>query len=129
MGQAGTFRRIPDPTIKKKPAIPTIIEPLDSETYFEDEPKDTRPSTIIPHNPTAKALPALLLPVIGIIVGLVLLAFGIFNAGGFYEQGSRLSGGLATFFYVWQIGNLLEIVGVIVVWECLKKIKATRERS
>lgn len=130
MPPIGTFRRIPDPTIPKN------VVPIESnDSLFEDKPAsppdipvDTRPSTIAPAFfrkalPTIHA-PAMLFPIIGLLAGLVVLWFGIFNAGGFYEQGSRLSGSLAVFFYVWQVGNILEIVGVIVAWESLKKIKA-----
>ena len=130
----GTFRRIPDPTIPKN-----TIPVESSDSLFEDRPTppdiqaDTRASTVAPSifNRTLPAIhaPAFLWPIIGLIVGLGILWFGIFNAGGFYEQGSRLSGSLAVFFYVWQVGTLLEIIGVVIAWENLKKIKAAFHSS
>lgn len=126
---AGTFRRIPDPTIPKN-TVP--VESNDS--LFENSPSppaipdETRSSTIAPSffSKTLPAIhaPAFLWPVIGFLIGLGVLWFGIFNAGGFYEQGSRLSGDLAVLFYVWQAGTVLEIIGVIIAWESLKKIRA-----
>lgn len=137
MEPAGTFRRIPDPTIPKP--LPVPVKPEEDDSLFEKEPAatspraDTRPSTIaIPvFNKTLPAVhaPAILWPVAGLLVGLIILWFGIFNAGGFYEQGSRLSGSLATFFYVWQVGTILEIFGVMIAWENLKRIKAILRSS
>lgn len=113
------FRRIPDPTLvpKEAPVRPKVTqEPL--EPLFEDE---SRPSTIIkPQNESVNVYQDLVMPAGGLIICLGILWFGIFNAGSFYATGTRFSGDLATIFYVWQVGNLLEIVGVVAGWECLK---------
>lgn len=61
-------------------------------------------------------------PIIGVVAGLFLLYFGIWNMGGFYLPGSRLSGSLAIFWYVWQIGTLLEITGAILVYHFGQKL-------
>jgi hypothetical protein len=124
----GTFRRIPDPTIPKNTVPVESNDPLfEDKPAAPERPPDTRPSTVAPSlfSKTLPAIhaPAVLWPVLGLLVGLGVLWFGIFNAGGFYEQGSRLSGSLAVFFYVWQVGNILEIIGVVIAWENLKKIR------
>jgi hypothetical protein len=126
---AGTFRRIPDPTIPKNTIPVESNDPLfEDRPAPPDVPVETRVSTIAPSlfNRTLPAIhaPAILWPIITLVIGLDVLGFGIFNAGGFYESGSRLSGSLAVFFYVWQVGNILEIIGVVIAWESLKKIKA-----
>lgn len=115
------YRRIPDPTKPAKPAAvrPTVAqEPLDP--LFEDDP---RPSTIITQPvPDVNLGWDILIPLGGFIVCIGILWFGIFNAGGFYTTGTRLEGDLARIFYVWQVGNLMEIAGVVGGWECLKKL-------
>lgn len=117
MPPIGTLRRIADPTIPKSPVTPKEIKDADPTSLFEEpEPVDTRRSTLIPQMPTVEGIPAILLPVAGIVVGLIVLWFGIFNAGSFYGISSRFSGDLANLFYVWQVGNVLEIIGVIAVY-------------
>jgi hypothetical protein len=87
-------------------------------------PKTVResPITLPVPEPTETTYRSFLLPVIGIVCGIGMLAFGIFNAGGFYETGSRLSGDLARFFYVFQIANLLEIIGIVCIWAYSKEM-------
>lgn len=117
------FRRIDDPTpqIASKPAQkrPAVVqEPL--EPLFEDE---ARPSTLIkPQNESVSVSRDIIIPAGGLIICIGLLWFGIFNAGSFYMQSTRFSGDLATIFYVWQVGTLLEIIGVVGGIECLKML-------
>lgn len=106
------LRRIQDPTI---PTIPR--EPIQEPTpIIEPTIEDTRESTIASPEPIAKGRIAFLWPIVGIVAGLAMIAFGIWNSGGFYEVGSRLSGSLARIFYVWQVGNILQIVGAIIAY-------------
>lgn len=85
--------------------------------------RERRESTIVYPKVTQRNGKFPFLNAAGIVIGLIALTFGIFNAGGFYETSSRLSGDLAVFFYVWQIGNLLQIVGAITIYHNGLKLK------
>jgi hypothetical protein len=52
-------------------------------------------------------------------VGAFVLYFGIFNAGSFYATNMRFTGMLATWFYSWQIGSLLETIGALTLYKYL----------
>ena len=110
-----SIKRIEDPTIQ---LIPIEPEPEETPKQFDIQEtiyKDNDISTIVKQEPIADGYIAVLFPVVGIIIGLLITGFGVWNSGGFYEMGSRLSGGLARIFYVWQVGNLLQIVGVLII--------------
>lgn len=87
-------------------------------------PKIEKTDIIIPHTKTT-IFDKAFRPVIGIVIGAFFLYFGIWNAGGFYLPGSRVSGSLAIFWYVWQIGNVLEITGAILVYHFGQKLIPT----
>jgi len=124
MPPISNYKRIPDPTIQ--PRRP--VEVVESNTAVSQPIRvdDPRESTVINQSPLREGRPAFLLPLLGIVGGLAMLVFGIFNAGSFYMTGTRMSGELATFFYVYQIGSVLEIVGVVIAWESLKKMVSIR---
>ena len=52
-------------------------------------------------------------------IGLFILWFGIVNAGSYYLPATRLMNAPATFFYSWQVANLLIITGVLVIYHTL----------
>lgn len=105
-------RRIEDPT--KKPVLPEPEEPISALIRYES---DNRESTVAPAITSREtSLPAFLWPVVGIVAGLGMILFGVWNSGSFYMTGTRLSGTLATIFYIWQAGTLLQITGAIFVY-------------
>ena len=115
----------PTPDIEETKSITPDEKPiLITEDLYEPEY-----SEIIEHTKDIETLPqppsnsriAFLLPVVCVVGGIVVLWFGIFNAGSFYAQGTRFSGQLATIFYTWQIGNILEVIGCIAVYHGLTK--------
>ena len=89
-----------------------------------ESPKIEKTDIIIPHIKTT-IFDKALRPIIGIVIGVFFLYFGIWNAGGFYLPGSRVSGSLAIFWYVWQIGNVFEITGAILVYHFGQKLIPT----
>ena len=103
------------PPPQKKVAIPVKhVQPR--KPIQQPAPRPVQESIELPEpEPAETTYRPFLLAVLGMVGGIALLAFGIFNAGGFYETGSRLSGDLARFFYVFQIANILEIVGILVI--------------
>lgn len=110
------IRRIEDPT--KKPVLPEPEEPI--LDIFKDVPVDDRESTIAPAITSREtSLPAFLWPVVGIIAGLGMILFGVWNSGSFYMTGTRLSGTLATIFYIWQVGTIFQITGAIFVYNSI----------
>ena len=58
-----------------------------------------------------------------VVVGIVILWFGIYNAGSVFEMSSRMEGWLAVFFYTYQIGTLLEILGMIILYDSSQRIR------
>jgi hypothetical protein len=52
-------------------------------------------------------------------VGLLILWFGVTNAGSYYLPATRLMNEPATFFYSWQIANLLIISGALIIYHYL----------
>ena len=89
-----------------------------------ESPKIEKTDIIVSHEKTT-IFDKVYRPIIGVVVGLLLLYFGVWNMGGFYLPGSRLSGSLAIFWYVWQIGTLLEIAGAILVYHFGQKLIPT----
>lgn len=124
MPSISNYKRIPDPTIQ--PRRPVEVAESNNPVSQPVRIDDTRESTVINQTPLRTGLPVFLWPLLGIVGGLATMAFGIFNAGSFYMTGTRMSGDLATFFYVYQIGSVLEIIGVVIAWESLKKMVSIR---
>lgn len=52
-------------------------------------------------------------------IGLVVLYLGITNAGSYYLPTTRLMNAPATFFYSWQVANLLIISGSLIIYHYL----------
>lgn len=55
------------------------------------------------------------------IVGIFLIWFGIINAGSYFAEATRFGGALAEFFYINQIGTLCIILGVLFVYDGLRR--------
>ena len=111
------LRRIADPTIPEKKSEPEPPVSV-STSFFEDsDGEEAKVSTVAPRVATQRDIVMEFVRPVGLtVLGVGMLAFGIWNAGGFYETGSRLSGSLATFFYTWQIANLMEIAGLTITY-------------
>jgi hypothetical protein len=55
-------------------------------------------------------------------VGLILIVFGLTNTGSFYTPATIFDSGiLADIFYGWQAGNLIAMVGVILIYDAIKR--------
>ena len=117
------IRRIEDPTLdfdSSKTICPEIRKAEQvTEDLLEDATAISQPHVfehpVLVERPQ-KANTSVLTAVIMIVGGIGLLWFGIFNAGSFYASGTRMSGQLATIFYVWQVGNIMEIIGCILAY-------------
>ena len=79
--------------------------------------------------PSAKTIPSIQansflqalkigIPIIG---GIILIAFGLSTTGSYYIPATRFGGGLAEFWYGWQAGNLLAIIGGIAIYDAIKR--------
>lgn len=120
----GGFAKAETQRYIQKPRTP-VERPKPSYELFEEAQQLRRESTIVKHETIQEAAEKQSIPfknVIGTVIGIALLVFGIWNSGGFYETSSRLSGELAVFFYVWQIGNLLQIAGAITIYHNIQKL-------
>ena len=113
----------------KKPKPPEELYRQSQTNPIRDEiqsPYQPQPSTVISHESLSELVEKESIPlknIAGVFVGIGLVAFGIWNSGGFYETSSRLSGDLAVFFYVWQVGNLLQIAGGITIYHNILKLR------
>jgi hypothetical protein len=54
-------------------------------------------------------------------VGLILIVFGLTNTGSYYTPIGQFRGMLADIFYGWQAGNLIAMVGVILIYDSIKR--------
>jgi hypothetical protein len=54
-------------------------------------------------------------------VGVVLIVFGLYNTGSVYTSASQFHGVLADVFYGWQAGNLMAMVGCILIYDAVKR--------
>ena len=52
-------------------------------------------------------------------IGLFILIIGIVNAGSYFLPSTRLMNAPATFFYSWQVANLLIISGCLIIYHYL----------
>lgn len=57
-------------------------------------------------------------------VSLLLIYFGITQSGSYFGPASgRFSGALATIFYQWQLGTILAMIGLIVIYDTIRKYR------
>ena len=54
------------------------------------------------------------------LAGLIVLWFGVFNAGSMFGQGTMFTGILAQLFYVDQVAWIMEILGMIIMYDAVK---------
>jgi hypothetical protein len=57
-----------------------------------------------------------------VLFGLFLIWFGITSTGSYFEQSSRFSGFLASLWYGYQFGNVISTVGIIMIYDSMKRI-------
>jgi hypothetical protein len=58
------------------------------------------------------------LPTVG---GIILIVFGLTTTGSYYTPAGRFGGALADIWYGWQLGNLLAMVGVVAIYDAIKR--------
>jgi hypothetical protein len=54
-------------------------------------------------------------------VGLILIVFGLTSTGSYFTPVGQFRGTLADVFYGWQAGNLIAMVGTILVYDAIKR--------
>jgi len=54
-------------------------------------------------------------------VGLILVGFGAITTGSMYTSATQFHGPLADIFYGWQAGNLLAMIGSILIYDAVKR--------
>ena len=63
--------------------------------------------------------------IIEMLIGLIILGFGVFNASSIFSDYTEYNGFMATFFYLWQFAWIFEIVGCIMIYDGLKRESKT----
>jgi hypothetical protein len=59
--------------------------------------------------------------IVQIGVGVLFVYIGLTSTGSYYEPASRVSGDLATVFYVFQLGTLLTTIGCILGYDAIRR--------
>lgn len=54
-------------------------------------------------------------------VGIILIVFGLTNTGSYFTPVGQFKGTLADIFYGWQAGNLMAMVGVVLIYDAVKR--------
>lgn len=99
--------------------IDPLTDSFDSDSVFEDAVK-----------PAVKARQALspqeaFVRTIRILapagVGLLLVWFGLTSTGSFFIPATKFGGWLAGVFYGWQAGNLMAMIGVVLIYDAIKR--------
>lgn len=54
-------------------------------------------------------------------VGIILIVFGLTNTGSYFTPVGQFKGTLADIFYGWQAGNLMAMVGVVLIYDAIKR--------
>ena len=54
-------------------------------------------------------------------VGILVMIFGATTAGSFYSATSRFKGVLASMFYEWQVGTIILVVGMLLIYSAIRK--------
>jgi hypothetical protein len=54
-------------------------------------------------------------------VGLILIVFGLTSTGSYFTPVGQFRGPLADVFYGWQAGNLIAMVGTVLVYDAIKR--------
>jgi hypothetical protein len=55
------------------------------------------------------------------VAGMLAVWFGLTSTGSYYTTASRFAGDLATVFYGYQLGTLMAIVGVLLVYDSVRR--------
>lgn len=53
--------------------------------------------------------------------GLLLVWFGLTSTGSYFISATKFGGFLAGLFYGWQFGNLLAMVGIVLIYDSIKR--------
>ena len=56
-----------------------------------------------------------------ISVGILLIYLGLTTSGSYYQPATHFSGDLATIFYVYQLGTLIAMAGVVLVYNAVRR--------
>jgi hypothetical protein len=55
------------------------------------------------------------------VFGLAMIYFGLTTSGSYYQPATHFSGDLATLFYVYQLGTLIAMAGVVLVYDAVRR--------
>jgi hypothetical protein len=55
------------------------------------------------------------------VAGFVAIYFGLTQTGSYYTPASRFAGDLATVFYGYQLGTLMAMVGVVLIYDAIRR--------
>ena len=118
--------------IKPVTEIDKLFEPEQPTTSV----RGTIPATMDLRKRFAPSLPPLTIPafpqlnksgvslttVIGFVCALALIWVGATTSGTFYGPASgKFAGILATIFYQYQLGTMLEFFGILILWDIVKR--------
>lgn len=130
-------KEIPAPTIDDTPLTKV------KQTFF-NQPKKTAHKVVVikkdnpiidddrVHFPTIEDLPkqkvkvnkkkVMFLAIEGFVGGF-LTVFGMINSAGLSQIAAKYEGSLAQFLYIYQLGTVFIVIGLIVIYDTIKRVK------
>lgn len=54
-------------------------------------------------------------------IGLLMIWFGLTSTGSYFIPATKFGGFLAGLFYGWQFGNLIAMVGIVLIYDAIKR--------
>ena len=96
--------------------IDPLTESFDSNSMFEETAVKKR---VLPDPREAFGRTAKIFAPAGF--GLLLIWFGLTNTGSYFIPATKFGGFLAGLFYGWQFGNLLAMIGIVLIYDSVKR--------
>jgi uncharacterized membrane protein len=92
----------------------------DSELLFED--KVSAIKSVLPKLDLKRIDPRLAICIVApIIAGVGLIWFGLTTTGSFWTPATKFGGSLALIWYGYQLGNLLAMIGTVLIYDAIKR--------
>jgi hypothetical protein len=97
--------------------IDPLTESFDTDSVFEEKPAVKKKMSLDPREAFGRT--AKIFAPAG--VGLLFIWFGLTSTGSYFISATRFGGFLAGLFYGWQFGNLLAMVGIVLIYDAIKR--------
>lgn len=97
--------------------IDPLTESFDSDSMFEEKPVVRQKVRLDPREAFGRT--AKIFAPAGF--GLLLIWFGLSSTGSYFIPATKFGGFLAGLFYGWQAGTFLAMIGVVLIYDAIKR--------